>query len=142
MILGVTGSRWHPSEDARIRIMEFLSANVDDIESLHHGVCVGCDEYVATLARDLGIVTHGHPPTNQEFMSSFVSVYTEPPKSYLARNRDIVDVSDFLLAIPREDSKGTRYTMTYARKRGVPMEVINASLTIDRTVPQSVLGEP
>ena len=45
----------------------------------------------------------------------------------LIRNRQMVDIADAVLVIWDGKSKGTRHTMEYAQKKGVPLQVINAN---------------
>ncbi len=61
-----------------------------------------------------------------------------PPKTYFARNRDIVDAADLLIATPfnnfEEDRGGTWYTVNYARKRKKPIVIVwpTGKATIER----------
>jgi hypothetical protein len=45
--------------------------------------------------------------------------HTSEPKSFLARNRDIVDETDMLIATPatKKETGGTWYTINYSRKQ-------------------------
>ncbi|MBD5386352.1 DUF2493 domain-containing protein [bacterium] len=45
-------------------------------------------------------------------------------KAPLLRNFKIVDNCDFLLAFWNEKSRGTKFTIEYARKQGIPFKVI------------------
>lgn len=47
------------------------------------------------------------------------------PKYFQMRNREIVERADHILAFMAEDSKGTRHTVNYAKKKDKPVTVIN-----------------
>ncbi|MBQ6599911.1 MAG: hypothetical protein IJH79_20370, partial [Lentisphaeria bacterium] len=46
-------------------------------------------------------------------------------KAFLERNKQIVDRSDILLAVWDGKSRGTKNTLSYARKAGKPIFLIN-----------------
>lgn len=91
---------------------------------LHHGVCVGSDEDAAcwTMVRFRGeCVVIAHPGRsanrpeenhNRSVKAMLSSHQTDPEKTHFARNRDIVDQTEMLIATPPcqpvPDSGGTR----------------------------------
>jgi hypothetical protein len=98
------------------------------VSEFHHGCCVGSDEFAHRIAKsclDTGldqIVLH--PPANGAQEMEYTEWdygnclwYTK--KDYLARDRDIVNETDILLALPNGPEKmrgsGTWYTIRYAR---------------------------
>lgn len=104
----------------------------------HHGDCVGADAQAHDLAVIHGYAIVIHPPTNSskrafKHRDSRMPVAVEPKKDYLARNHDIVDDSDFMIATPGEEKEqlrsGTWATIRYARKRG-PVTIIGPNGTI------------
>ena len=99
--------------------------------TLHHGDCVGADADAHDLAREAGaahIVVH--PPIKDDLRAFKSGDELRTPKSYFARNRDIVNEAHLLVATPftaHETQGGTWYTINYARKRkaaGDPITII------------------
>lgn len=126
MIVGVTGTRSGMTQGQRAQAYQFL-VDAQGVE-LHHGDCVGVDVEVAELARDLGYKIVCHPPEIDSLRGYADYDVTHNPKSYFARNRDIVDECDILLVIPYQTSHqtqgGTWYTHDYALKKNKPVHVI------------------
>lgn len=87
----------------------------------HHGDCVGADAQAHELVRALqpGARIHGHPPSNSSKRSWRIFDSIQHPRSYLARNRDIVDACTLLVATPAQPQEvlrsGTWATVRYAR---------------------------
>ena len=101
-------------------IMKKFGSNV----VLHSGDCLGADALAFKYAKKLGWKNELHPPLNPKYRA-YCKGYDKihPEKEYLARNRDIVDSSKFLIAFPKDPSKeeqrsGTWATIRYARKKG------------------------
>lgn len=94
----------------------------------HHGNCIGSDEQSAQIAKELGFHIVSHPPTDIKKMSNFVSDETRTPKQYLARNKDIVDECNELIATTRTTEEqlrsGTWSTVRYAKRKNKPYIVI------------------
>jgi hypothetical protein len=87
---------------------------------LHHGDCQGVDGQIAIMAKELGYRLVCHPPVS-DYMRAFVkSDEYRPPLHYLIRDKNIVDASDILLAMPLEETEqqkgGTWYTYRYSRQ--------------------------
>lgn len=88
-----------------------------------HGDCVGADEQFHDIVMALGKTIHVHPPMVNTFRAFCVGYnYIHPPKDYIDRNHDIVDLSDIICAAPssnvEELRSGTWATIRYARKWG------------------------
>lgn len=96
---------------------------------MHHGDCVGADQEAAEFCLAQGFSLVCHPPVD-EAARAFTrgNMITHAAKTHLARNRDIVDSSDVLVACPPTKERlprgGTWYTIDYARKKGLRMIVI------------------
>ena len=97
---------------------------------LHHGDCVGGDEQLDGLAHVAGWVVRVHPPDNPK-LRAFVTLLpgdsSAEPKGYIARDDEILDETEILLAFPKEDAEpkpargqGTWTVVRHARKRGIP----------------------
>lgn len=106
MRLAIIGSR----SCLPIDIASYLPFVPDIIVS---GGAKGADTYAKeyALERDIPIV---------EFLPDYGKYGRKAP---LIRNIQIVDNSDFVLAFWNGTSRGTKFTIDYAEKRGVPFKV-------------------
>ena len=131
MIVGVTGTRrgLTPAQiDAAHRLL-------DGVTTLHHGDCVGADATLARIAEQYGLHTVAHPPDNGRWRTYAAADESWEPKPYLQRNRDIVLVSDRLLAFPdgpERRQSGTWSTVRYAAWAGHPVVVVAPDGTMSR----------
>ena len=130
MRIGCTASRHGVSGEPLERIRERLTTLMgrNEVYELHHGDCVGGDVQIATIARELGYLVIGHPPTNNKFRAFFNSDSELPPAEYIARNHAIVDISEIMLCAPsgseaEQPRSGTWATIRYARREGKTVEV-------------------
>lgn len=127
LIVGFTGTREGMSGYQMRQLREWFVGR--SVAEFHHGDCIGADaeahEFIvgfnAFLSNKISI--HIHPPTNNElraFCGPFTMRYS--PQDYSARNRDIVKVSDILIAAPRtrwrQSRGGTWSTIRFAEKIG------------------------
>ena len=120
--VGITGTREGMTPLQKKSLFDFFALGT--MMKLHHGCCVGVDEEAHWLAYGFDIPCVGHRP--------IVTTYEMPvcdgeggfeelrkPKGYLARNRDIVDETEYLIVVPKEFDEqkrgGTWYTYRYAR---------------------------
>lgn len=95
----------------------------------HHGDCVGGDANAHHIAKALGIRTVRHPAKVPASLRAFcTSDETREAKPPLARNIDIVDETNRLIACPKgyaeEQRSGTWATVRYARKIRRPITII------------------
>lgn len=104
---------------------EVMMLNPDEA---HHGCCIGADYEFHTLLDQSYVPTvHGHPPINTSKMAECDCDVMHDPKEYLARNKDIVEAGDWLIAAPKgpeELRSGTWSTVRYARKLGKPVTIV------------------
>ena len=143
--LGFTGTRAIPGspkavQERRDRLFalmkEFWEAG---FSVFHHGDCIGADELAHQIACKLNFHIVVHPPNNSrnrafcgkcdEESGESDSVWWMPKKPYLSRNRDIVDQSNVLIAMPNDPMReelrsGTWSTIRYARKEGVLIRLV------------------
>lgn len=136
MSIGFTGTRNPLTLQQRTALEMALSAAVarGDVE-FHHGACVGADaaSHLSALARGMHVIVH--PPVNESKMmpaemlipARGANITVLPPKDYHARNRDIVNASTYLLAMPdgpERPHSGTWYTIRYAESRGIIAHIV------------------
>ncbi len=134
MKIGVTGTRSGMNAHQNAELMNFMklvfaeASRYGEGAEVHHGDCVGVDVEFDELAIELGFNTICHPPEKNELRAFHKSDEIREPKSYFARNRNIVDECDLLIVIPYQDSHqksgGTWYTYDYAVKKQKPTHVI------------------
>jgi hypothetical protein len=121
-ILGFTGTRHAITPFQRLWLHTQFGRG--DVIKLHHGACVGADATAHRVALQHEIQVVAHPPTDKKLamkMSELLSprggVVILADKPYHARNRDIVDSCDRLIALPDGPERahsGTWYTVGYA----------------------------
>lgn len=124
MKIGVTGTRNGMNEKQKENVKQYLTdilvvTSITKYE-LHHGDCIGVDVEVANIAQELGYKIINYPPIEDSLRAFHKSDISLEPKTYFARNRNIVNNTAVLLVVPREDSHqqkgGTWYTYDYAKK--------------------------
>ncbi len=128
MIVGFTGSSEGMTEEQAKALWAWLGLlkqelKTDDKEmEFHHGDCVGADADADDLARIHKYKTVAHPPVNVYKRAFKKSDVILEAKEYMARNQDIVEVCDVLIAAPKEEEEivrsGTWSTIRKARKFG------------------------
>jgi hypothetical protein len=127
--VGVTGSREGPVTEAQAdtaaSLLQYLYENTAAAE-LHHGDCVGVDEWAALMFGLIEYWTVSHPPTENRLRAFVESDEVRDPEPYLTRNRSIVNESDLMIALPRNGSLrgGTGYTIGYARTTGTDLVIV------------------
>lgn len=95
--LGFTGTRNEPSEIQK----DWLWREIVAYGELHHGACVGADACAHEAALSARIPIIVHPPTNTRLRMAYDSAATWLPAChYLERNRQIVDATDEMIALP------------------------------------------
>lgn len=112
--LGMTGPQMQS-------LRSFLTGGTGEF---HHGDCIGADATAHGIAMECGYCPILHPPSNhaKRAWCDVPGHLMRREKSYLVRNRDIVDETVALIATPAEFEEqsrgGTWYTVRYARKLG------------------------
>ncbi len=121
MIIGFTGSQKGMTTDQFDRVV-LLLRDLAPTE-VHHGDCVGADWIFHTICMTMQIPVVLHPPIKDNKRAGCEG-YAKilPAKEYLVRNRDIVDASDELIAVPDTTNEklrsGTWSTYRYAKNLG------------------------
>lgn len=133
--IGFTASR-DGAADAQDEAMCHWMANRPNAE-LHHGDCIGGDNSAYLYARFLSWRTVAHPAKVHPSLRAFtLSDEIRPVKPPLDRNRDIVDETTELVALPKgpeEQRSGTWATVRYARKCQRQITIIwpDGSVTVE-----------
>ena len=139
--IGFTGSREGTTEAQKQNLVDMFYADANEPVVFHHGDCLGADNDAHLLflkTFDVMGTQHKiviHPPKSPDkraFCAHIPTLNMEvvelPVKDYLARDRDIVEASELLLATPKEDSErwkgGTWYTVHYAKKKFVDSVIL------------------
>ena len=155
--IGFTGTRSGMTIDQSNSLRRKLSSGPQGttwtmFSEFHHGDCVGADEEAHDMMRvllaknwPLRVDIVIHPPKlfsfragcgmNDEETMGGGSVKILGAKDYLARDRDIVNATDMLIACPAgmDDVRGvggTWYTIRYAREKVRPILIIHADGTV------------
>lgn len=131
LCVGFTGT----SDYQREAQLEALKLKLKELrfDEFHHGDCINADENaheIVMMCTTATVVIH--PPLNthaRAYCKGEASrIIRREPKPYLARNHDIVDETDLLIACPRskleQRRSGTWATVRYARKVGKPVILI------------------
>jgi hypothetical protein len=145
MKIGFTGTRNGMTllqKQTVLNIINNFYKNNDIIQEVHIGDCIGADYDFYKIISNFCFSTKnkilliGHIPDNN-FKRAFCAYDIEKfPKSYLNRNRDIVDESDILISTPNEYIEqlrsGTWATIRYAKKQNKKIIIIYPSGTIEK----------
>lgn len=127
----------------KVRLRAFLQRLWDDegYRVFIHGDCIGADAQAARIAKDIGyylICLPGHPKDKTNTMFRAFTDFNDEvrePKPFIARDHDIVNESDLLVATPvgeEEIRSGTWTTIRYARKKKKPIEIIMPPIKLNR----------
>ena len=106
----VTGSRKFNSADS---VFIYFTQYEGDIELIIHGGARGADSLAEAYAFQNGIHTKIVRP-----------VYPSKKDYYLHRNAEMVGMCDEVVAFWDGKSRGTKFTINYAKKRGKKVTVI------------------
>lgn len=123
MIAGFTGSRKLKLNEQQKKILAEFIKNME-ITEFHHGDCVGADaslhEFIRSQFSYMKIIVH--PPVDSKNRAFCEGDVIMDKKDYMERNRDIVDSSEVLFALPPENSNprsGTLATIRYSEKKKI-----------------------
>lgn len=134
MIVGITGTQSGINEKQLRKLWELLWKLKP--AALRHGDCIGADAQAHMLALAIGIPNIIiHPPIIPDKRAFCSGVFGLPTivsiqelKSYLIRNRRIVDSCDLLIALPNTNVEhlrsGTWATVRYAQSINRPFQLI------------------
>lgn len=143
MKVGFTGTRNTLSGLQEMSLLRVVSQV--EADEWHHGDCIGADASFHRAVSDSTSPTIVHPPDKSDLRAGCVPVIGKilPAKGYFARNRDIVESTEILIACPPckplpvdadgNPSGGTHYTVAYAIKRRKLVLIIWPDGTIEKT---------
>lgn len=126
MNIGFTGTREGLADAQRASLGVLLTFDLQPTV-WRHGSCKGADVEAAQLVRYIHeaacrIIAHPGPDNDPCRTLSGVDDETLPGKAHFARNRDIVDASEVLIACPVSmeilSHGGTAYTVNFGIKNG------------------------
>lgn len=135
-ILGFTGSRW-PLPPVQEEAIDLFVRWYEPTKA-RHGDCINADEvFHNTCVRHSVEAIIVHPPDDDKLRAFCNGDIVLPVAPYLDRNRNIVILSDVLLAAPDSDEhtrSGTWSTVRAARKRGLKIVIAlpDGRLVMDR----------
>lgn len=126
MNYGFTGPREGMTDNQQLALAYLLRSG----DTLRHGRCIGADAQADATGRACGCHTIAHPGPVPSLTAPTRSTEVRAPKPFHERNRDIVDESACLIAAPQTlqeemQGSGTWQTIRYARKRGVPVIILD-----------------
>lgn len=122
MKLGFSGSRHGMTREQKDFVVDYLLKNLDNIEEVHHGDCVGSDEQFHKIAKSYNIKIIIHPPNNYSKRAFCSGSIILEEQDYLKRDEEIAKSCDVLIATPSADSfrqvirSGTWYTINKAKE--------------------------
>lgn len=129
MKLGFTGTRDGMTEAQRATFTDLVKRLLPS--HFGHGDCIGSDDQAATIVDEVvpDVYITCYPPIDDDLRANNTHHdEIRKPKTYFARNRDIVDENDAMVATPREMSHqsrgGTWYTVDYAKKKGKEVYIV------------------
>ncbi len=122
------GTRHGATADQLVKLIETLY-KIGATE-IHHGDCIGVDEQAHNVARELFLNIVIHPPqvdVKRAFCEGKKVTVLEP-LPYLDRNKQIVNETDLLIALPGQVEEqlrsGTWATVRYAQRLHRPFVLI------------------
>lgn len=126
--IGITGTQKGATAAQIQTAAPWLAKFRQRTEWLNEGDCVGVDDQISALWRDLDGKLRAFIPDNPTKRAWREADVVELPAPYLVRNRAIVDNSAAMIAIPYEMEEqqrgGTWSTWRYAVARKVPTLLI------------------
>jgi len=128
--IGFTGTQVGMNDPQRKYLALFFDRLIKEyeVESAHHGDCIGADAQFHSFAKYYKIKTVIHPPKNPNKRAFCDGDEILQPAEYLERNRDIVSAVGIMIATPEQDDEvlrsGTWATIRYARKQNKKLFII------------------
>ena len=134
MIIGFTGTQ-NGMTMLQLAALRRLLVSLGQGNEFHHGDCIGADAEAHEVAESLGMFIVVHPPENSVKRAYKKGNIVRNSLPYLARNREIVLVSEFIIGCPKEATEqlrsGTWSTLRCALRERKPYAVIKPSGEIE-----------
>lgn len=128
MIIGFTGTRQGMSQNQKEQfVLKLFELNPTEF---HHGDCKGADAEAHDIVREFfpEVYIVIHPPELHYTQAFKQGDEHRVPGSYIDRDRDIVNDSDYLIGAPLTNDEivrsGSWTTIRYARKTNKPYTVL------------------
>jgi len=118
MHIGVVGSRVFP----QLKQVEWFIKDLPDGITIVSGGAKGVDQYAKKMADKYGLKCIEYLPDLSSCKQRIDYI-----NAYYARNQEIVDNSDMLVAFTEKDKGGTWNTIKKARQSGIPIKIIRPS---------------
>ena len=103
---------------------------------VHHGDCVGADEQFHVMCMERHIHVIIHPPDNDVLRAHSIGGFSLAPRPYLERNKDIINLSDMLIAAPKgpevQQGSGTWQSIRWVRRLEKPVIIIHPEGYLER----------
>lgn len=127
--IGFTGTREGLTEKQYLTLRaQITRRSLSPAAIFRHGDCIGADSDAHDVVRNCSHARIiGHPPTKGALRAYRQCDHIMPERPYLDRNRDIVNMSDELIACPdgpERQRSGTWSTVRYALKVGKKVTII------------------
>ncbi len=94
--------------------LKYVLDKIDDITRIVSGAAAGTDKMAARYARERNIKLIEFPPDYEQYKDEAKQI----------RDRQIVDNCDRLIAFWDGKCAGTKYTLDYAKKQNIPIDLI------------------
>lgn len=135
--VGFTGTRLGMNQ-LQAEVFRNFIIECGAVDEFHHGDCIGADADAHEIINNLKIPIILHPPIDPKFRAYCKRAFdTRVKKEYLARNRDIVDETNILVAVPEGFNElvrsGTWYTVRYAKKQLIGTYIIYMDGSVKET---------
>ena len=117
MKIGIVGARKYQGKQSVIDLVNSLPAEAVIITSSCKGVCSWSKE--AAESRGMEVIVYAPNLEN-------IRAWFEVPKRYYQRNRELVEVCDYLYAFISQENGfagGTKFEIKYALKLRIPVQV-------------------
>ena len=127
--LGFTGTREGLTEAQYLKLRsEITRRNLSPGSIFRHGDCIGADSDAHDVVRTCSHARIiGHPPLESRLRAYRQCDHLMPERPYLDRNKDIVNMSDEMIACPdgpERQRSGTWSTVRYAVRQHKPVTII------------------
>lgn len=129
--IGISGTRdgmTDAQKETFLNYVNTLAMANPTLQYFHQGQCVGVDvEAARAIKKHFNMLVVSHH-VKKELLGLCTNDIVKQAKGYFARNRDIVNSSDLMFIIPKEDKPqstgGTWYTYKYALANNKPVLLI------------------